>query len=102
MSRRDCVTLIAEAGLPVPPKSSCWFCPYQRREQWQRLHNDNPALFDAAVALEQRINEKRASLERDNVYSHASLIPLDRAVGDQSDMFSAFEDAACESGYCMT
>ena len=29
MTRQDCVDLIAAAGLPVPEKSGCYFCPVQ-------------------------------------------------------------------------
>lgn len=27
LTRRDCGKMIADAGLPVPPKSACFFCP---------------------------------------------------------------------------
>lgn len=99
MSRRDCVRVIEQAGLPVPPKSSCWFCPFKRTVEWQTMRREQPDLFDRAVALEQRINDKRQSLGKDAVYLHRSLHPLDQAIGIQL----AFEyDDHCESGYCLT
>jgi hypothetical protein len=99
MTRQDCINVITQAGLPVPPKSACWWCPFKRHSQWQQLRNEQPDLFDRAVSLEQRINEKRVSLNRDRVYLHRALQPLDQAVGQQ---YNLFEDDACESGYCMT
>lgn len=98
MSRRDCVSLIANAGLPVPPKSACWFCPYKRKTEWQEMRRTKPELFDKAVAMEDRINEKRAELGRDRVYLHPSLYPLEQVVGIQQ---SLFEDEDCNSGYCF-
>ena len=36
LNRADCARLIQRAGLPVPPKSSCYFCPFHRLEVWTR------------------------------------------------------------------
>ncbi len=99
--RTDCHTLITEAGLPVPPKSSCWFCPFSRRGHWQDLHDHQPEQFQKAIDLETDINHKRAALGRDRVFLHPSLRPLDQAVGDQLQMFPEWEMDVCESGYCM-
>lgn len=98
LSRRDCMALITSAGLPVPPKSACWFCPYKRKAEWQEMRRTKPELFDKAVALEKRINEKRKELGRDAVYLHPSLYPLEQIVGIQQ---SLFEDEDCSSGYCF-
>jgi hypothetical protein len=99
LNRRDCVRLIELAGLPVPPKSSCYFCPFKKHGDWLELRRTRRDLFDKAVALEHRINEKRAAMGRDALRLHSSLVPLEDAVGLQ---YSMFEDDACESGYCMT
>lgn len=29
----DCIEIIKSAGLPVPPKSACYFCPFQKPEE---------------------------------------------------------------------
>lgn len=68
LSRNDCRNVILGAGLPVPPKSACWFCPFQRPQQWAEMRRDQPDRFAAAVVLEDRLNDKRASLQRDAVY----------------------------------
>ncbi len=62
------------------------------------MKDDEPVVFDQAVALEAMLNERRAKLGRDPVWLSSRLIPLDRAIsGNQSEM-----DINCESGYCHT
>lgn len=100
MYRRDCMRVIERAGLPVPPKSSCWFCPFHRREEWQTMKRERPQLFAQAVELEHMLNERRATLGRDAVYLHASLQPLEQAVGDQL-VFEFPDDMPCDTGYCF-
>jgi len=98
MNRKDCVRIIEDAGLPVPPKSSCWLCPFHRHAEWTEMRRTQPELFERAVTLERRINEKRAMLGRDAVTLHPSGNPLDQAVGLQ---YALFEDEPCDSGYCF-
>lgn len=102
LSRADCATLIDEAGLPVPPKSSCWFCPFKTLSQWQELRWGNPQLFEKAVALEGTINRRRAALGKDEVYLSRKLRPLDQIVGTlRQATFDDTLDEPCDSGFCM-
>jgi hypothetical protein len=101
LTRQDCINIIERAGLPVPPKSSCWFCPYHRMPTWQRLKRETPELFDRAVALEQTLSERSDQvLGRGKVFLTRKQRPLDQVVGDQLDMFDEVDDV-CESGFCM-
>lgn len=101
LSRSDCARLIADAGLPLPPKSSCYFCPFKSNRQWVQLRHDKPALFGEAVKLERAMNERRAELGKDSVWLSQALMPLDHAFGtDQLTLDDALD--TCESGYCMT
>lgn len=102
LSRHRCVELVVRAGLPIPPKSSCWFCPYTRRAEWVEMRRERPELFEKAVALEQHINLKRESLDKDRVYLHSAVRPLDQAVGMQDRLFSDEDMDACEEGHCLT
>ena len=101
MNRHDCVKVIEDTGLPVPPKSSCWFCPFHSRGEWMRLKREEPEQFQRAVVLEQLLNKRRAKLGKDNIYLHASAQPLDRAVGDQYAFEFDDSDLPCDTGYCF-
>lgn len=104
LTRAQCQQIITNAGLPLAPKSSCWFCPYKRKSEWVRLRSDKPELFNAAVALEDRLNEKRAAMGKDRVFLTATGKPLGEAIPLASmNMFADDDDPmGCESGYCMT
>jgi hypothetical protein len=52
IDREGCIQLIADAKLPVPRKSGCFFCPFQRKSEWLKLLADNRDLFLRAEALE--------------------------------------------------
>lgn len=99
LARQDCVNIIERASLPVPPKSSCYFCPFHSLTEWRRLKEHEPELFEKSVALEKLINDRRRSLGRDPMWLTRALQPLDLAVaGTQHEL--DFDDA-CESGFCM-
>lgn len=51
-SRKKCEEVIEAQGLPLPHKSSCFFCPSSKKEEIRALYTDHPDLFDRAVALE--------------------------------------------------
>jgi hypothetical protein len=104
ISRNDCHSIIEKSGLPQPPKSACWFCPMSKPPEWLRMKQNNPDLFNRAVALEKHLNNKRGvfSPSSDYVFLHRYLSPLDLAVADQATL-PGFESTAelCD-GYCMT
>jgi hypothetical protein len=52
ISRDGCKEIIRAHGLPVPQKSGCFICPYQRQGQWKRLRAKHPDLFCRAEQLE--------------------------------------------------
>lgn len=103
MDRQGCMNVIRSAGLPVPPKSSCYFCPFHRLSVWQEMRQKQPDLFWKAANLEETINERRASLGKDKVWLTRKLIPLAMATTEmtQHTLFTEDEDDVCESGYCM-
>lgn len=103
LTRQDCINIIARAGLPVPPKSACFFCPYHSRAAWARMQREEPELFAKSVELEREMNRKRGVLGKDPVWLTADLIPLDMAIVDvgQGELDFAGLDV-CESGHCMT
>lgn len=104
LSRSACQQLIADAGLPVPPKSSCYFCPFHTRQVWAEMKRDEPELFQKTVAIERALHRKSDEVGRDRAYFHADLKPLDEAVHEAQDMLPLFDDkdGECDSGMCWT
>lgn len=98
LSRKDCEKIIEESGLPVPPKSSCWYCPFKRKKEWEEMATDEPELFQRAVGFEQDINAKREWLGKDPVYLCGTLKPLDQSFN--SPEVAPLEDDC--SGHCWT
>jgi hypothetical protein len=65
MSTSDCITVIRDVGLPVPPKSGCYDCPYARKAAYKALREYYPELAKEAVTREKRaISAKNAALIR--------------------------------------
>lgn len=103
MRRDDCQRVIREAGLPVPPKSSCFFCPFHRPSVWQDMRRDEPELFERSCQLEDTLNERQEELERAPVYLTRAGVPLRDAIAADQDLLPlADDDGACDSGWCMT
>jgi hypothetical protein len=99
----DCKRIVAEAGLPPPPKSSCWFCPMHDRKAWAKIRLDRPDLFQKSVELEQLLFERRDRLGKDRLFMTSRLKPLDVAIPEGAEQVEMFEeDGACTSGYCWT
>lgn len=51
-SRNDCVRVIQAAGLPLPGKSSCFFCPSMKKPEIAALKEQYPDLYQRALAIE--------------------------------------------------
>ena len=102
LSRRDCEQIIVDAGLPIPPKSSCWFCPMQGPKGWANRRRSDPVTFVAGIELERRLNETRVAMGRDEVYLGAPGVLLEDMPDDDPTLFDAFNDGRCDEGYCWT
>ncbi|MFI7217898.1 phosphoadenosine phosphosulfate reductase [Micromonospora maritima] len=106
LRRHDCARIITAAGLPVPPKSACWFCPFRRPATWAETRRDRPDLFNRACELENLLNARRAALGKDPVYLTRFNRPLAAAVATAQDMLPGFDpaddDALCDNGACFT
>ena len=102
LTRSDCVKIIEAEGLPIPPKSSCWFCPFHGMPAWQALHRDYPDLFQKAVELEDRLSTRSAELGKGKLYLSYKKVPLEDAINNQRDMFADDDLGMCEAGYCHT
>lgn len=105
LNRGDCMNVISAAGLPVPPKSSCFFCPFHRPQTWREMRRDEPDLFDKAVELERTMNERRALLGRDPIWMTRYGKPLDEAIVEAGptlfDDITGIGETGCDEGVCF-
>lgn len=53
ITRKMAVNIIADAGLNIPVKSGCFFCPFQPKASWWRLGRHHPELFWRAVNIDE-------------------------------------------------
>jgi len=106
ISRNDCRTIIADAGIPVPPKSACYFCPFHRPSTWAEMRRDEPELFAKSQHLEDVLNERRDMLGKDHVYLARFGKRLSDAIGEaQPQLFdgdgSDISESGCDEGVCF-
>jgi len=87
LTRWQCRDIIERAGLSVPYKSSCWFCPYRTPGSQLVLLQHYPQLREMADALEDRINAERRRRGQDEI----AVLRVD-GVEEQEDF--------CEAGFC--
>lgn len=105
LNRLDCFDIIRKAGLPPAPKSSCWFCPYKNKRNWQEMRDYN-LKFTEAVALEKMLHQRSVDLGRGGCYftstGTSKELFLDEVTSPhfQGDLFHGFDDQECDSGYC--
>jgi len=99
LSRSDCIKIIRDAGLPIPRKSACWFCPVTSPQEWIEMYETNPELFERACELEEKISRKAG----EPLYLHRMRVPLMTAVRQyKMDFLELEKDTQDCIGYCMT
>jgi PP-loop superfamily ATP-utilizing enzyme len=103
LRRSDCLDVIEQAGLPAPPKSACFFCPFKTLQQWQAMREKEPELFAKAAELEEHVIAQRAALGKDPAYLTRRGTTLPEAVSARNPLPLLDQgDAECDSGWCMT
>lgn len=100
LTRLQSINLVKNAGLPEPPRSACWFCPFKSRGEWIEDKKNRPELVQNAALVEAIVNRKRGIIGKDEVYIHpptgGAMSRLPNAIGDQMSLF----EETCDSGYC--
>lgn len=95
LSRSDCIAFVQKAGLPEPPRSSCWMCPFRSDKEWIELRErgdgdwQKAQLFEAEHLLGPGLG----------LYLHRSRKPLAEASfrhEAQGDLFDVCEEGRCE------
>lgn len=87
MDRNACIDLIKSHGLSIPPKSGCYFCPFQRNIDYRRLFLERPDLYQKVEELERnRVSKKEIYLRGDKPISDIAMShtpPLTAYFGDE-------------------
>lgn len=103
LSRADCEVIIKKSGLPVPPKSSCFFCPWHSRLTWAEMRRDEPELFEKSAQLEDILHEKADRFGHKRAYLTDRLVPIREAIpAAGATLFDSmdFNGGECDSGVC--
>jgi hypothetical protein len=62
--RDECLAAVRRGGLPVPPKSSCFFCPASTRTEVLELSTAHPDLVRRALAMEEAVGSAAVAITR--------------------------------------
>lgn len=97
LTREDCKKIIAEHGFDVPPRSSCYFCPYHRDRYWAWLKKTYPDQFQRAIEFDVKLRNSQPGLDGE-AFLHDSLKPLSEIDFDEKQKELGFNNE-CE-GAC--
>lgn len=68
ITRAGCVRIIQGAGLELPGKSSCFFCPGQTLPEWRDLYLNLPELYERAARMEDVATANRRNGSTASIY----------------------------------
>lgn len=95
LNRRDCVQLVLDAGLPEPPKSRCYICPYQSNAEWRDVKS-RPDEWEKAIDLDFEIRNRD---KQNAVYLHKSGHALiDADLSDKPQPLFDYAQMECSEG----
>lgn len=100
LRRSDCTRIIASAGLPIPSKSACSFCPMHDAETWRAQRRDDPERWALSVEIDALIRTRAITLGRGAMGLVHPTIPLAEIVDDSQGVLAGMD--GCDSGWCMT
>ncbi len=62
INRNGCVKILNEHRFENVPKSGCFYCPFTKKDNWIKLHDEQPILFRRAMELEENVSDRRFML----------------------------------------
>lgn len=77
MTRGDCLEWLRRNGYPQAPKSACTFCPYHSNAMWREMKLTDPASWDDAVKMDQKVRDLWLGYQGKKIFLHRSCKPLD-------------------------
>ena len=101
ITRAGCFAIVKRAGLPTPPRSACYYCPFHSTDHWRDLREEHPGLFARAVELETELSRRAETHLGTGVrlWRRGKLADLD---DQQRFNFDLDEPDGCDSGACFT
>lgn len=84
MARNELPAWYRSHNLPMPPKSSCKFCPFQADKNWLDLKRNSPDDFSDAVKVDKAMRSSSKKGINNPIFLHRSLRPLDEVVFDET------------------
>ena len=98
-TRHDSIRFVEDFGLPTPPRSACFFCPFQRDDEWGTLA---PETKEKVIKIERKINRvARAAgdeFEAEELTFHQSGVSFDKVELKGEGQPRLF----CDTGNCFT
>ncbi len=102
MDRDDCFEVIKRAGLPTPPRSACFFCPFHSKKAWIDQKENRPELFAKSVALEKTLLERCEIHGKEPEYLSRYGVPLEEAFSNYGNIPDDDGPEGCEEASCFT
>ncbi len=115
MGREECAEVIMKAGLPLPGKSACFFCPSAQPKEVSELADKHPDLFARGLTIEREAEAAGANRKTlkglgqsfswaSVSYSreHQTALPIAKESADPCGCYEGARDAdlAFTAGYC--
>lgn len=97
MWKRDCMRWLTDHGYPIPPKSSCVFCPFHSNAHWRRMRDTQPEEWAKTVAFDAALRQGKLPGVRGDAYLHRSMLPLPMAPIDAPDIGQSTMCFACNT-----
>lgn len=99
LTRKGCKDLIKSHGLPIPDKSGCFFCPFQKPSEWKNLRRKFPDLFCRVVELEKRSVSVSKRLGGEPFYLSPAGISIDKVIEERNRyLFADMAYPPCQCG----
>lgn len=94
--REDCIKKIQEYGLPLPGKSSCFFCPSMRKPEIRQLAKQYPDLYQRAIAIEENAKENLLTVKGlGRNYAWKNMIEWEKSQIGMCELYDS-DDMPCD------
>lgn len=94
IDRKGCEEYIKKAGLPIPRKSGCYFCPFAGIKDFERLRDNEAVLWCKTKKLEDDAIARRKEQGKSPIYLRDK--PLNAVVQEgQSDLWGLRKPCQC-------